>query len=324
MSEMAPAAAAAPRSATRFDRFLFDWFPAESLGALRLYFGIGLALYVLTQYPQLFILDAFGPQFHYTVPIWYFHALGIERNVPWLAWPVALATLAACLCFAFGKWTRPAIVAIIIGIFILKGMRDSFSGDVHHREVPIFALLILFFFSKCGRTFGIDARRKGWPAIAAWESSWPIRAMQVYIAMFYFWALMAKLRVSGLFWFEHGGRIQETLIARALRDGFAADGHVVNLSLAWELSQKPDLVFVFGAGVFLFELFFPLILFVRDWRLRLVMLIGATIFHFANFLLMNVQFYFYPFVFVCFFDMARVHGWLKRRLRLGPEVAATG
>lgn len=303
------------RSASAFDRFFFDWFQPGSLGALRLYFGIGLALYILTQYPQLYILDAFGPQFRYTIPIWYFGALGIEHHVPWLAWPVILATLAACLCFAFGRWTKPAILAVIIGIFILKGMRDSFSGDVHHREVPIFAILILFFFSKCDRMFGIDARRNGWKPIERWEASWPIRAMQVYIAMFYFWALMAKLRVSGLFWFEHGGRIQETLIARALRDGIGADGEVVNLTLAWNLSQNPNLIFLFGAGVFLFELFIPLILFVRDWRWRAVMLAGATAFHIANFLLMNVQFYFYPFVFVAFFDMMTVHLWLKQRLK---------
>jgi hypothetical protein len=31
---------------------------------------------------------------------------------------------------------------------------------------------------------------------------------------------------------------------------------------------------------------------------------------------MNVQFYFYPFVFVTFFDMNRFHEWLMSKLRL--------
>ena len=298
------------------DRFFFDWFSAETLGAVRFYFGWALAFYLLTQYPQLLILDMFGPQFQYTLPIWYFKLLGIDHNVPWLVPPVMLLMVAACLFFAFGKWTKPAIIVIILTVFYLKGVRDSFSGDVHHREVPAMALLVLFFFSKCDRMFGIDARRKKWPPIADWEASWPLRAMQTYLAFFYLWALVAKLRVSGLFWFQGGGHIQEELVQRALRDGFGADGNVVNLSLAWQLAQVPDLIFVFGVCVFLFELFVPLILLVKDWRLRLLILIGATFFHISNFVLMNVQFYLYPLLFVVFFDMAKVHEWLKRRLRL--------
>ena len=140
--------------------------------------------------------------------------------------------------------------------------------------------------------------------------------MQIYIAMFYFWALVAKVRLSGLDWFTGGGRIQEVLISRALRDGFTPTGEVVNLSLGWELAQQPQLVWFFGALVFVFELFFPLILLVRDWRIKLVMLIGAAIFHLSNYALMNVQFFLYPFVFVTFFNMAEFHRWLKSKVRL--------
>jgi len=312
-----------PRHRSIVDRFFFDWFSGETLGAVRLYFGIGLALYLASQYPQLLILDAFGPQFHYTIPIWYFHLLGIDHNIPWLNLPVMILMLAACLFFAFGKWTKPAIIVILITMFYLKGVRDSFTGDVHHREVPVFALLILFLFSKCNRVLGIDARRRGSQGIEDWEASWPLRAMQVWIAFFYFWALMAKLRVSGLTWFENGGRIQETLVARALRDGFTTNGEVANLSLAWELAQRPDLIFLCGAAVFIFELLIPLILFVKEWRWRLVLLIGATMFHISNFLLMNVQFYLYPLLFVVFFDMAKVHRALKAKLRLRAPASAT-
>jgi hypothetical protein len=47
------------------------------------------------------------------------------------------------------------------------------------------------------------------------------------------------------------------------------------------------------------------------------LLIGAAMLHTSNFLLMNVQFYLYPFVFVTFFDMAKVHAAIKARIRLG-------
>lgn len=299
-----------------FDWFFFDWHEAPALGAVRFYFGIGLAIYLHIQFDQNLKIDALGPHFHFTRPIWYFWLLGIDTNVPWISWLVMPLLTLACLLFALGKWTKPAIIAIIIGIFYMKGVRDSFSGDVHHREIPIFAILILFLFSKCDRMFGIDARKKKLPPIEPWEASWPLRAMQVYIAMFYFWALMAKVRLSGLDWFTGGGRIQEVLISRAVRDGFTPTGDPVNLELGWQMAQMPNLVWLCGALVFLFELFFPLILLVRDWRLKLLALLGATTFHLANYFLMNVQFFFYPFVFVTFFNMNRFHEWLMSKVRL--------
>lgn len=307
------------------DWFFFDWHEAGALGAVRFYFGLGLAIYLNIQFDQNLKIDAFGTHFHFTRPIWYFGLLGIDTNIPWVSFLVMPLLTVACIMFALGKWTKPMIIAIIIGIFYMKGVRDSFSGDVHHREIPIFAILILFLFSKCDRMFGIDARKKNLPPIEPWESSWPLRAMQVYIAMFYFWALVAKVRLSGFDWFTGGGRIQEVLISRAVRDGFTPTGEVVNLSLGWELAQMPNLVWFFGALVFLFELFFPLILLVRDWRMKLLALAGATVFHLANFFLMNVQFFFYPFVFVAFFNMNNFHAWLmgKLKLRRAPQAATT-
>lgn len=312
-----------PKPATFVDRFLFDWFPGEALGAARFYFGLGLIFYLTIQYGQLFAIRIDGAQFHYTLPIWYFSLLGIDHIVPWTIYAVHACLIAACVLFMLGRWTRPAIIAIILCIFWMKGMRDSISGDVHHREIPIVFCLLVFLFSKCHRTFGIDARRRGWGPIEGWEASWPLRAMQIYIVMFYFWALMGKLRVSGLDWFTGGGRIQEVLLSRSLRDGFAADGGVENLSLAYQLAHHPGVVFLLGALVFSFEVLSPLILFVRNRRWIVFFLVGATIFHLSNFILMNVQFYFYPFVFVVFFNMAVFHRWMKERLGSQALAAAT-
>ena len=296
------------------DRFFFDWFPAEALGAVRFYFGIGLFIYMNIQYAHLFTIDPNGAQFHFTLPIWYFDLLGVDHITQWTIYAVHAVLLASCVLFTLGKWTKPAIIALIISMAYMKGMRDSIAGDVHHREIPIVFCLIVFFFSKCDRMFSLDAKRKGWGPIEDWEASWPLRAMQVYIVMFYFWALVAKLRLSGLEWFEGGGRIQEVLLSRAVRDGFTSDGHVAGLSLAYQLAHHPSLVFLLGSLVFVFELLSPLALFTRDKRLIVFFLIGATIFHLSNYFLMNVQFFYYPFVFVVFFNMAVFHRWIKERL----------
>ena len=56
-------------------------------------------------------------------------------------------------------------------------------------------------------------------SIEEWEASWPIRTMQVYIASFYLWSAIAKMRVSGWAWLENGGRIQATLMKRSVMWG---------------------------------------------------------------------------------------------------------
>jgi hypothetical protein len=273
------------------------------------------------QYAHLFTLDPAGAHFYFTLPIWYFDLLGIDRITPWTIYAAHAVLLTSCVLFTLGKWTKPAIIVLLISMAYMKGMRDSIAGDVHHREIPIVFCLIVFLFSKCDRMFSMDAKRKGWGPIEDWEASWPLRAMQVYIVMFYFWALVAKLRLSGLEWFEGGGRIQEVLLSRAVRDGFTSDGHVAGLSLAYQLAHHPSLVFLLGSLVFVFELLAPLVLFTRDKRLIVFFLIGATIFHLSNYFLMNVQFFFYPFVFVVFFNMAAFHRWIKGRLPSGRQTA---
>ena len=54
--------------------------------------------------------------------------------------PAPLLTL-ACLFFAFGKWTKPAIIVIILCIFYMKGVRDNVCGKFH-RELDLESLRV--------------------------------------------------------------------------------------------------------------------------------------------------------------------------------------
>jgi hypothetical protein len=192
-------------------------------------------------------------------------------------------------------------------------VRDSFSGDVHHRYIIPMQILFLFLLSKCGEVLLRDASHHPFPPIQEWEASWPIKTMQLYVALFYFWSVIAKVRVSGWEWFAGEGRIQEVLISRSVRWGTTDEGELLKNSLSFELAQHPDLIQIFSYLVLAFELGFPLILFIKSMKLRALFLAGVIAFHISTFVLMDVNFLLIPFVYLIFFDLVPIHQWLKTR-----------
>lgn len=301
------------RVSKAWDWFFHQGYSGESLGALRALFGVGLFFYHFTQFAHVIILDPTGASARFMDPIWYFEALGITHNIPWLNIPVFIILLLATMMFAVGKWTKPAIIVLVLSIFYLKGVRDSFAGDVHHRYIVPVTMMFLFFFSKSNYRFALDAKHHVSKTVEEWEASWPIRVAQVYIVMFYFWAMIAKLRVTGWTWFEPAGQIQAKLIERSLRSGFTETGELVRRALSFELAQYVWVIFIFGALVSVFELLAPLILVIRQRWAMVIFLTGAFCFHIANYILLNVQFYFYPIVFLTFFNMAWFAAWWNKR-----------
>lgn len=293
--------------------FFYEGYSGDSLGALRALFGGGLLLYHISQFPHVLALNPVGPKAQFIEPIWYFELLGITTHVPWINIPVFLLMMLATVVFMVGKWTKPSILVMVLCIFYLKGVRDSFAGDVHHRYVVLVSLLFLFYFSKCHYRFAVDAKRFKDKVVEEWEASWPIRTAQAYIVMFYFWAIVAKLRVSGWEWFDRAGMVQSKLIQRSLRGGFGEDGELLRRAYAFDLAEQVWLVWVFAGLVALFELFAPLVLVFRNRYITILFLLGAACFHVANFVLLNVQFFMYPFVFFTFFNMAIFADWSRRR-----------
>ena len=300
-----------------WDWYFYQGYSGLSLGALRALFGAGMLLYHITQFVALLLLDPFGAHTYYIEPLWYFKVLGITTHIPWLNIPVFVVLMGATVFFMLGRWTKPAIIVIVLCIFYLKGVRDSFSGDVHHRYVVLVSILFLFYFSKCDHEFSLDARRKPAGTVAEWEASWPIRAAQTYVVMFYFWAMYSKLRVSGWTWFDTAGQIQAKLLERSLRSGFDEHGELVSRAHSFELAHMVELVWLLGALVAVFELLAPIVLFVRNRTVLILFLLGAFMFHTANYILLNVQFFMYPFVFFIFFNMAPFAVWFRNRYGTG-------
>jgi hypothetical protein len=222
--------------------------------------------------------------------------------------------MAATVSMILGKNTRTSIIVIILCVFYLKGVRDSFAGDVHHREIIPMQILLLFLLSKCGKAHSRDARQLHIPeGVQEWEASWPIKTMQLYVALFYFWSVIAKVRTSGWVWFAGEGKIQEVLILRSVRWGVTDQGEFLKNGLSFELAQHPELIQFFSILVLAFELGFPLLLLIKSVKLRLAFIIGVTTFHIATFVLMDVNFLLIPFVYLIFFDLVPIHQWLKTR-----------
>jgi hypothetical protein len=298
-----------------FESFFFRGFSGESLALLRIYFGVGLLFFHITQFVQIIRLDPTGPQFRFLEPMWHFQLLGIDSHLP-IATPIAFAVLmGATLMMIFGKWTRTSIVIVITMIFYLKGVRDSFTGDVHHRYLVPMQMLFLLLLSKCSARYSADARKRPRQVVEEWQASWPIKAMQVYCASFYFWAILAKLRVSGWNWFAGGGRIQSVLMDRSIMWGTDGTGQALDNTIAYQLAQMPDLLTVLALGTFVLEAGFPFVLFMRSTRSRLIFLGGVTAFHLANAFLMYVNFLMIPIVFLVFFNLVPANAWVMDRVR---------
>ncbi len=151
-------------------RFFFTGSTGERLAATRLLLGFGFVALFAYDYAALFLVDPFGPAFHFIEPIWYFDLLGIRRGVPWLGMVGALALAAALGGFALGWRTRWCAIAALLLIPLLKGARDSVAGDVHHRELIPFHVLFFLACSRCGEVGSLNAARaRGRAHTAEWK-----------------------------------------------------------------------------------------------------------------------------------------------------------
>lgn len=314
---------AAQRSMDRlrrtWDEFFFTGFSVESLALLRICFGVGLFFFHWSQFNFVFEIDPSGAHYRYLEPMWHFDLLGIEWHHPVLSYLAFVLLLLATIAMVAGYRTRLAIALVLLGIFYLKGVRDSFTGDVHHRYLVPAHMLFLLLLSRCGCARSIDERRRAVPSVVAeWQASWPIKAMQVYCVSFYFWAGVAKLRMSGWAWVGDGQNIQELLIGRSLLWGVTELGEPAFNPLPYWVAQHQTLCFLLALGTLVMEFGFPLLLLLRTPRSRLVALLGVSVFHIMNSVLAYVGFGLFPIVFLIFFDLEDVRRRLRARGRESP------
>ncbi|MDT8368901.1 MAG: HTTM domain-containing protein [Longimicrobiales bacterium] len=315
------------RIAALWHRYWFAYrVPAETLGLVRIALGTALLALHFTNFITLLGVDLSGARFHYLEPIWYFDLVGIEAVVPILSLAVFGLLLASTVAIILGYRTRTAIAVAILCIFYLKGVRDSAAGDVHHRYLMWVHALVFLMASRAGEVLSLDRRRLEREgrvrSFEAWEISWPLRAMQTYVVIFYCGSALAKLRVAGGAWFLDGTAAQKTLLEKSARWSFET------LPLGSELANFPTLAWALVVFTIVVELGFPLVLLMRTVP-RILFLAGMSVFHIANGVLLGVNFYITPFLFVVFFDVSKLRGvwtraWWRRRAWNRPAPQAGG
>ena len=168
-------------------------------------------------------------------------------------------TVAAGVLALVGLFTRPAMLALALGVWFLVAHRFSY-GDVHHSEAMFAFFIMSLALAPSGDDLSVDAwrrRRAGRPpaAMSAF-ARWPFALAHLLLAMVYFSTGITKLIFGGLQWMNG-----YTLQGRTLMDALGRD-----IPLGIWLAQQHHLAILLSIGTVIFELGFCLSLFLPRWK----------------------------------------------------------
>jgi hypothetical protein len=168
-------------------------------------------------------------------------------------------TVAAGALALVGLFTRPAMLALALGVWFLVAHRFSY-GDVHHSEAMFAFFIMSLALAPSGDDLSVDAwrrRRAGRPpAEMSPFARWPFALAHLLLAMVYFSTGITKLIFGGLQWVNG-----YTLQSRTLMDALARD-----IPLGIWFAQQHTLAILLSIGTVIFELGFCLSLFLPRWK----------------------------------------------------------
>jgi hypothetical protein len=222
------------------------------------------------------------------MPVWIFQVLHLPVLSSALlvvlqsVWKISLALS------SIGLFTRISTVsAFILGMYLL-GLYNSF-GKVNHSEAIVVFVFGVMALSRCGDSCSIDrliwkARQRndtsGQRPQVSGEYTWPVRAVWVMFALFFFGAGVSKLRQSGLEWIFSDN--MAILLLRAQFEGKSA------VPWGFFLAQHQWLTQLIAAATIAIEVGYPLALFSR--RARWILVSGAFSMQIGISLLMGITF----------------------------------
>jgi hypothetical protein len=293
----------APRTGVveRWNQFWFAPTTPDNLGFCRvLFFGLLLVYFFPVRYDGWATIPR-----SFFDPVWPFEKLHIPIVPdPYLGLLAAIWKASLFLaCVGFCTRISTAI-AFVLGAYLI-GIPYNFGKTDHMTAIIVFTLGF-FALSRSGDAWSADSliRRRFRdlpPPAPSGEYRWPVRAVWLTMALVFFAAGMAKLRLGGLAW-VFSQHMEISLVQRFY------DPNPPDIRLGLWIAQHPWAARTMAAGSLLGELLFPLSLFnLRARRvlppLLLAMQLGIG-------LLMNV--WFWPFMF-CYLFWVPWDGILGRR-----------
>jgi hypothetical protein len=234
------------------------------------------------------------------VPWSFYDALLTPRNMTLLELVMVVSLLLSTTGYLTSLTTKLSLVLVVF----YQGLVRSF-GHFNHDEMLAIYYLGILAFTPCGDAFSLDSwssrKRAHKPGFAY---GYPILLMQLLMAWAYFSSALVKLRVAGLSYLS-----PDNLPALAIYHSLD-NMHDSSFKLAFWLPQVRSLTPFAVAAVLIWELLFPLAIFVR--RLRWWILGLGVLFHISTLLLMNIFFPHQLAMYLIFIDWDEVAAKLGR------------
>jgi hypothetical protein len=211
-----------------------------------------------------------------------------------LKWVMVLSLLLGTVGFLTSLSTKVSFLLVAF----YEGLVRSFGHFNHDEMIAVYCLAVLAF-TPCGDAFSLDhwSERKQ-ERSATFVYAYPILLMQLLVAWAYFSSALIKLRVAGLKYFA-----ADNLPALAIYHSLD-NLHDTHFRVAFWLPQLRWLLPVVVGVVLLWELSFPLAIFLR--RFRWLILGFGVVFHVMTLVLMNVFFPFFMAMYLVFVNWDRV------------------
>lgn len=292
------------------------WFFPESLTRLAvcrlLAFGLMIADLVYLS-PNTFTRSA-DPMFWEPVLLLrvLHRLLGIGPPLPDVLAAIHIVTVVFAVGAFIGYRTRFCAVASAVLYLYLIAVSFSWFLKVHHTHAVFVLLLLALSVSPCGRALSVDALlarmrsaaermefRPEWEPETSPFARWPLRFIGIMIALAYFSAGFAKMKIGGIEWIN----------GESLAYWLLQDADIYAMSLPATMAQHPALLQALSIMVVALQLSFPVILIAP--RLVWVYLPAGLGFHMGTFVLMNTHFIWMWWNYMVFIDWDAV----GRRLR---------
>ena len=230
------------------------------------------ALWILLSRPDIPRLASWPEAFFPAAHRLEFLRYGITRGhegFEWVLYGLAHVALVLVICGAAPRVSCAAAGLLLYHFApfeeIVVGMPHTHFGGL---TVPTVGLLILAFAAQ-------PPARDGAPSP---EYRWPVTLTRLLFSFTYLFALLGKLRFSGILWFT----------GETLRGYLLSAQAVTRPVLALPLADRMWLCWAMAVGTFLFEALFPLAAF-SVWSRRVLVPI-AVVFHVANVFALGIGF----------------------------------